>query len=247
MVLRLDASVLSDQTKLGLFIRTDLAGSTGQNWEQHEQHFVEYLNWLKQKQASFKSDKGFLHLVFYKTHRKYLGQYEQYASFNEMFSKSKLYDCVTATALYAIILEELGYSFEIRETDYHVYLIVDGDNRQYMLETTDPLYGFVSDSKEMAIRQEQVVNDAVAYNTEYAMQGVGSDEEGGAAIAVELVNNTITITQLAGLQYYNQALRAFNTEHYRDAYRHVIVAQGIYPSKRIRYAASFMFAIAFED
>lgn len=236
---------LSSETKLGLFIRSEFDDLDVNEALAYEQHYAVLVNKLKEKQSSYKSQALFLKHVFYTVHRKMLGEYEQYVTFSEIFKKDKKYDCVTGTALYALILDELGIEYDIHETDYHVYLVAKAEGKEYLFESTDALAGFAWDPKEIAERRAFVNQESVRINTELAMTGLASDDE--AKQGATYIDNVVNLRQLAGLHYYNQALKQFNNNDYREAYKMIIIAQGIYPTSRIKNASAFMFSAAFED
>lgn len=236
---------LSSDTKLGLFIRSEFDNLEASEVQIYEQNYEILIGKLKEKRASTKSDALFLKHVFYTVHRKMLGRYEQYVTFSEIFKKEKKYDCVTGTALYALVLDELGFAYEIHETDYHVYLVAKSESKEYLFESTDPLNGFAWNPQEIAIRKAFVNQESVRINTELAMSGLASDDV--EVQKPKYIDNVVGLRQLAGLHYYNQALKQFNNNDYADAYRMIIIAQGIYPTQRIKYASTFMFSAAFED
>lgn len=236
---------LSNDTKLGLFIRSEFDELDAEEVKSYEERYAALINKLKEKRASSKSDELFLKHVFYTVHRKMLGEYEQYVTFSEIFKKEKKYDCVTGTALYALILDELGIDFQVHETDYHVYLVAYSGEKEYLFESTDALAGFAWDPKEIAERRAFVNQESVRINTELAMTGLASNED--AEQGATYIDNVVNLRQLAGLHYYNQALKRFNTNDHKEAYKMIIIAQGIYPSQRIKNASAFMFSAAFED
>ncbi|MEO9965140.1 MAG: hypothetical protein ABJF11_05105 [Reichenbachiella sp.] len=236
---------LSGETKLGLFIRSEFDDLSPDEVKAYEESYEVLIGKLSEKRNSIKSDVLFLKHVFYTVHRKMLGQYEQYVTFSEIFKKGKKYDCVTGTALYALILDDLGIEYEVRETDYHVYLIASLGGNNYLFESTDALYGFAWDSKEIEERVEFVNQESVRINMELSMSGLASDNP--TIQASQYIDNVVDLRQLAGLHFYNQALKQFNETSYRDAYRMIIIAQGIYPSQRIKNASALMFSTAFED
>ena len=235
-----------EESKLNIFLRQELNSGQFSQIESStiNRKFSDLIVFLKEKKSKYRSDKAFLEFTFYYVHRKFLGKYEQYVTLAEMFSKDQKYDCVTGTTLYSLILDELGYQFEIRETDYHVYLLAFVDDKKFLLESTDPLYGFAHDPKEIKKRQDFVINDARIINEKLAMTGVSSNN---SQVNVSVINNSVTLKELVGLHFYNQALRQFNDQNHGEAFRLATIAQGIYPSNRIKNAASFMFAVAFED
>ncbi|WP_422361381.1 hypothetical protein [Reichenbachiella sp.] len=236
---------LSNDTKLGLFIRSEFDNLDAEEVKSYEERYTILLDKLKEKQASSKSDVLFLKYVFYTVHRKMLGQYEQYVTFSEIFKKERKYDCVTGTALYALILDDLGIDFQIHETDYHVYLVALSGGKEYLFESTDALAGFAWDPKEIDERRAFVNKESLRINTELTMTGLASNEE--TQQGATYIDNVVNLRQLAGLHYYNQALKQFNTSDHKAAYKMIIIAQGIYPSQRIKNASTLMFSAAFED
>ncbi|MEP2026189.1 MAG: hypothetical protein ABJI85_16100, partial [Reichenbachiella sp.] len=136
---------LSNDTKLGLFIRSEFDNLEVDEVLAYEKSYALLIDKLKERQSDSKSEAAFLKYVFYTVHRKMLGTYEQYVTFSEIFKKEKKYDCVTGTALYALILDELDVAYEVHETDYHVYLIAKSEGKEYLFESTDALAGFAWD------------------------------------------------------------------------------------------------------
>lgn len=236
---------LSGDTKLGLFIRSEFDNIDPVRLAEYEQNYETLLFKLREKQTTIKSDALFLKHVFYAVHKKMLGQYEQYVKFSEIFEKDKKYDCVTGTAMFALVLDDLGVQYDIHETDYHVYLIARSNDKEFLFESTDPLNGFAWNPKEIAERRAFVNKESIRINAELAMTGLASNDQ--SAQAVSYIDNKVNLRQLAGLHYYNQSLKQFNHGSFREAYKMIIIAQGIYPSGRIKNASSYMFAMAFGD
>jgi hypothetical protein len=152
--------------------------------------------------------------IFYQVHRKYLKRYQLYSSFEQTMNEG-LYDCVSGTTLYAVILEKLGFTYEIKETPFHVYLLVKTEEGKFLIESTNPLEGLVVD--------EDKVSDLELYYTMLPKQE-------GESITF---NNVIDLKQLAGLQYYNEAVTYFNTQKYDDAAQKLHDALNYYQSDRI--------------
>ena len=114
----------------------------------YNRNYLDLINNFKKKQRNSNSEYRLLYHVFYKTHQAYLKKYKPVESFGRML-KTGEYGCLTGTALYALILNDLGYSFEVIETNYHVYLLINGAKQQYLFESTDPVYGFYSNQKDI--------------------------------------------------------------------------------------------------
>lgn len=152
-----------------------------------------------------------LERVFYLVHRKELKSYENLTSLSKTLLENK-YDCVTGTALLSLILTDLGISHKILEFPYHVSLLTEINKRFYLLESTDPINGFISD-------QDEIKNVIEFYLTK-------DDVKGG-------IVKPINIIQLAGLQQYNLAVKAFKSDDFESAYDFTLAAEELYPCGRI--------------
>jgi hypothetical protein len=170
---------------------------------------------------SKKSDRQFLMGVFNLAHRQFLKEYHQYSSFNNIFEGGQ-YDCVTATALYSLLLTELGYEHKIVETKYHIFILVESPAGQFLMESTDPINGFEY--------QKERINNRIA-------QYLADDElSTGQLNTLEKVAtiNTVTPDQLTGLLYYNQCVKNFNDNELGVANRLLSKAKQFYDSPRMQ-------------
>jgi hypothetical protein len=68
----------------------------------------QFVDKLSAKRESFKNDEAFLNHLFVKTHQRFLKHYEEYVSFSSMINKGT-YNCLTGTALYALLLDYFGF------------------------------------------------------------------------------------------------------------------------------------------
>ena len=95
--------------------------------------FVEDLEAKIQK----KKNKKAIEILYEAIHEQYFSKYIENPNFSDIFSKRE-YNCVTATALYALALDHLNIPYEIRETVVHVYMIVYPATDKIILESTTP-------------------------------------------------------------------------------------------------------------
>lgn len=163
-----------------------------------------------------RDEVDFLEKVFYRVHRKHLGWYQEYALFSRLFDK-KTYDCVTGTAFFGIVLDQLGVTYQILEFDFHTLLLVEAGGAYVMMEATDPLDGFVTDANEQR-RRITTYTESSYVNDRYAKTGI---------------NQQISLLQLTGLHYFNLAVNAFNQQNFDSAIRNLEKAEKIYPSPRV--------------
>ncbi len=181
--------------------------------------YAKLLSDVQHKKTSFKSDERFLSWMFYKVHRKVLKNYKQYTSLASTLDNGD-YDCLSATTLYALLLHSLDYQPEVVETNYHIYLFVNTEKGRYLIESTDPLNGFVSNKNEIEARISNGVNT------------LPIDDE-NVYIFKSQLNELVTLTKLAGLQYYNNAVVCYNNKDLKTTLALLEKASLFYHSQRI--------------
>lgn len=175
---------------------------------------------LEVKRQRLHDNARFLALVFYKTHNRFLRDYRPYASMQELLADGK-YNCLTGTALYALVLDDLKIPYQITETTHHIFLEVNLNDHDYLFEATDPLNGFVSDKDaiEKRINDYQKANTLAGGKNEYRFH--------------DAIFNRISMEELPGLLYYNQAIRAYNQQAFASAISYLEKATHYYYSSRI--------------
>jgi hypothetical protein len=142
-----------------------------------------------------------LQKIFRQTHQTFLRDYRTNTPFASVFRTGK-YDCVASTALFALVLEYVGYEYQLYETHNHVYLKVQTSQGTVLLETTNATQGFVKFERE--IREIEK-----SYHQAMPQKG-------------------ITLKELAGLQFYNEALSAVQAQHYQEGTLLLRKAQMLY-------------------
>src|SRR6201991_2862999 len=95
----------------------------------------------------YRSDTRKLYALFMKTHERFLHTYAQYTGIENLAKGT--YDCLTATSLFADVLNKSGYQYQIIETNYHIFIMVNTKDGEVLLETTDRLGGFINDQKKL--------------------------------------------------------------------------------------------------
>jgi hypothetical protein len=179
------------------------------------------------RQKESYTDREFLHSIFKKTQKEFLHRYTQYADLDELAHGS--FDCLTATTLFAVILTRSGYDFRIIETNYHIFLLVSTEEGQVLIETTDRFDGFVTAKEDIAKKMEeyrtQVAQAPVSYTPyQYDFQVFGE----------------IDSTQLAGLLYFNQAVKAYNEGRWIDCSKKIRMAANHHNSPRVGALAAVL-------
>ena len=155
---------------------------------------------LEDKQQSSKSEVRFLSWLYYRVHRKYLKEYSSHSSLASVLKNGK-YDCLSATSLYSLLLNDLGYNVTVVETNYHIYLQLQTASGKYLFEATDPINGFVSNTHEIDER-------LLAYENELQVAEMNEDTYEFTSD----FNAEVDIIKLTGLHYYNQAVKRYNNK-----------------------------------
>lgn len=182
---------------------------------------------FKAKQQKWNNDKKMLNHLFMQIHSSYLKKYIPLQSFNAVLSEG-VYGCLTGTIIYALFLEDLGYNYEIIESNYHVVIVVNSNEKRYLLESTDPISGFVSRESEIKSRLQKMEID-----------NKGKNEEGKYYFKVQ-INNSITLSNLIGLQLYNFSITAYNNGQYQQAVKLINQAKRYYSSARLEEFSSLV-------
>ncbi|MDA1268420.1 MAG: hypothetical protein O2829_04935 [Bacteroidetes bacterium] len=206
------------------------------------------LNWevLQQEldaKASKKLDSlSLLRVIFQKTHKRLLKDYKQHSSFADLLENGA-YDCVSGSAALGLLLERYGYSFDIVETDYHVFIQVYLAGKTLILESTLPVGGMITSPSEVS-----------KYLAAYLKEGapVTRDiSEGLSGTKVNITDNTIfrkvNLSELAGLQHYNEAIVHFNKQNYKQAIELLTEAYTRYPSERIEGLKALSIDLAYHS
>jgi len=192
--------------------------------------FKDFVKKLEEKRLRIKNDTRFIQKLFYKVHRKYLKNYKKYSDFESLLINGD-YDCVTGTALYALLLEKFGFDIDIWETTYHTYLTVNLEgNDKILLESTDPLNGFVTGSEEIAALISTFQSASGANDEEYT--------------PVTVTQKIIELERLPGLLYFNVSVGLYNQYQPARALEKIHKGLDIYPSERLKYFNDFLEEIA---
>ena len=190
-----------------------------------QDNFDSFVQKLQRKKQRYNNDLDFLSHMYYRVHGVYLRHYRASVTMNDLF-KTKSYDCLTGTALYALILEALDFDYTIHETSYHIYLTLSVDGQKVLIESTNPLGGFITEPQLIEQLQAHYAQEVREKTAHYQFQ--------------ETVNHIIDLRQLAGLHYYNLALAHYNHKELKPAMLLMEQALQHYPSNRIHEVMRLM-------
>lgn len=179
------------------------------------------------RQKEQQTDREVLHSIFKRTQKEFLHRYKPYADLNELVKGD--FDCLTATSLFATVLTRAGFDFRIIETNYHIFLLVSTAEGEVLLETTDRFAGFVTSGEAIAKKIEgyrnqlpETTSDRVSYL--YCFDVFGE----------------IETTELTGLLYFNQAVKAYNAGSWLSCSEKIRLAGRNSSSPRIAALASVL-------
>lgn len=162
---------------------------------------------LEELNITNKKPKKQLKTLFDFTHQKMLRKYEEEVNFEDIF-KTSTYNCVTASALYSILLEHFNIPYHIIEEPTHVYVLTYPNTHQIILESTLPNVGFYAPS---SANIEKAVRQLVAYKyiTEQEVNTKGYEK---AYHDYFYSDDPISLKRLASFQYYNTSVGKLDTE-----------------------------------
>jgi hypothetical protein len=122
-----------------------------------------------------------------------------------------------------LIFNYFSINYKIIETNYHIFILAQTSEGEVLLETTDPLGGFVSN--ESAIE---------AKITAYQSNALPSESTKTAYRFSSSLYNEVSLDQLVGLLHYNLAVDAYNHGEITNSVGHLEQASQFYYSKRTK-------------
>ena len=196
---------------------------------EYQQKVTLILESVPPKETKAKKEKKRIEKLYDNIHNTFLKKYTLTANFNDIFENGT-YNCVTASALYAYVFDELNIPYHIKETPSHVFLIVYPKTYKIYLETTVPgQYGFIT-PKESEIKK--IVDDLISYKLvtedEVLIKGYSKFYED-----YYYGKESIDKRALIGMQYYNKGLLYSDNEAYDEALNTLKKAKVFYSSPLI--------------
>ena len=199
-----------------------------------QQEMNEFTQIFLAKKAQSKNDVRFLRSLVNKSHRKFLKQYKAYSQFHEVFESGN-YDCLSGTAFFSVILNRLGYSYKIIETNYHIFLLVHTNEGEILLETTDRLAGLKTRAKEidqtLTLYKQNRLSASTAEGKNYLYQAQ--------------LYREVDALQLSGLLYFNQAVVAYNQHNWMMSTEKLAKARAVYDNPRVEELTEILFHSVF--
>lgn len=181
---------------------------------------------LEKKNIATESPKNQAKILEQVLHSKWLKEYQLVAPFHLIFEDGR-YNCVSATALFAIFCERYNIPYRVQEIPSHVYLIMYPKSAHIEVQTT-------ADKKSSFQYSNSHINRMVSTLVQL---GIVTKEEvkarGAKAIFSERYYNTkeIDLTVLVGDQYSNDAIVHIENGDTINAISSAVKATMLHPSE----------------
>lgn len=161
--------------------------------------------------------------LHHKVHERFLTSYKLISPFHEIFENGQ-YNCVSATALFAIVLDELKIPYNIQEMPNHVYIMAYPETLSISVEMTAKTDAYyipnrknISQSIDALFRLGLITKNDLSTQTEMDIYNRFYN-----------YNGEISLTELCGIQYYNQAIEFADNDKIKDAYNAICKTEMMY-------------------
>ena len=191
---------------------------------------------LENKDITEKKKSKQIKEIYKYVHSTVLKKYREEVYFNDIFTQGD-YNCVTATALYAIIFDHFKIDYQIKETPTHVYLIASPKENQILIESTAPTMGVQNLDVNAKKEYLKFFIDSKQISKE-DLNNKSTDELFNEFV---LIDTTINLQQLAALQYYNKGVFAYNNKQYEKSVVNFSKAHILYQSNSTLYMLNSAF------
>jgi hypothetical protein len=178
---------------------------------------------LEKEKIGEKKLKKSAKIIFDRVHS-YLRLYKETAHFDQIFNDGT-YNCLTASALYAFILEHFDIPYALIEMPTHVFVLLDPGGENIGLETTDPKEGVfrLDKSKIVAeLRQKKMISDE---------ESRGKTDEEVYDTYFKEAQIKINLNQLIGLAYHNFAIEKLNEKAFKASIEYSEKSLFLYPNE----------------
>jgi tetratricopeptide (TPR) repeat protein len=229
----------SEKDYLKLFLANSLTGEA--EMKLFEQKINETIREIESSGALKKKNDKKVKQIYNMVHDRFLIKYQLENRFYEII-KTGDYNCVTATALYAIIFEKLSIPYTIKEEPTHVYLVAYPNTENILVETTTPFSGLLAfDASFKANYVNTLRNQKIIGGTE----SLGSVDE--LFNKYYFGKENITLSQLVGIHYMNDGLFKRDHDDLAGAYEQLKKAYLYYPNTRSQYLLMVFTAAQLEN
>ncbi|MCP4457510.1 MAG: hypothetical protein GY816_05705 [Cytophagales bacterium] len=202
----------------------------------------EFREELVKKKFLNKSEEKKIKLLFELTHKYFFTKYQEISNFSEIFESSE-YNCVSATALYVLLLKAYDIPFSIKEAPTHVYSIAYPKTKGIIIESTAPENGYYYPSEANMQKAVKSLVD-LKYVTQEEVNNKGTKK-----VYVEFFydEDVISVLQLAGRQYSNEAISYLQENNFEEALNSIHKTQLLNPSKDVKFLQHSILALLLQN
>jgi hypothetical protein len=211
-----------------LFLAID-KGMTEQKAEETERAFKSVLDELESSKIRDKKLNRKIKLTYSNVHGRFLKKYIENEYFSELF-ETGVYNCVTASMLFALIFDEFNIPYKVMASPNHVYLVANPGPHSIVIETTNPGLEqkiFTGEFKQQYVNHLR--NSKLISESEMKSRSV---EEIFEAHFKEV--RDAEFRNLTGFQYYNMALSKYFNNEFEEAYLLCQKAYFFYPETQVK-------------
>lgn len=194
----------------------------------HEQ-IMNCVNELKKETADLSEPKK-VKAIYKYVHKRFLKLYRLQNCFSDIFEKGE-YNCLSGSAMYAIVFHLMGIPYQIVEAPQHVYLFAYPKTHKILVESTIPVNGYFTFSPTYVEKFANYLLEAKLI----------SEEERSKNSPGELFNKHffaskgLSIQELASAQYCNYSIFYSEENESEKAFEEIKKAYFLIPNERNRY------------
>ncbi|MFN2395811.1 MAG: hypothetical protein ABR597_09005 [Bacteroidales bacterium] len=183
-------------------------------YQQYKKHFYEFLDEVKEHRRFQRKPERQIRYIFNAIHDEYFRLYQETPHFSDIFTHG-VFNCATASVLYALAFEYYSIPYDIILIPEHVYLLAYPQQHSILVETTNPLQsGFRAiNQREKARAVQSLVDRKLLLQEEVNRKGIDR-------IFNEMFHSEdiVNLHELIGILYLNKASvksdMVWNTETY---------------------------------
>jgi|GEM_PF-2307483 len=219
-------AIHSGETYFEVFMLSNGASSQSET-EICKEKLEHTIQQLKSDGIQSRSEKKQSKLIYGAIHDSHFKKYDYKNQFPDVFRKG-YYNCVSATAIYAYVFEQLDIPYQIIEQPTHVYALAWPDGAKIVFEATNPQNGTYSiDDRTKERYISYLIANKIIDKSEFQNQSYVEIYDAYFFQDMEKIN----MVQLAGIQYANYGLYKLENEKYKEALEDFRKAAGLYPKE----------------
>jgi hypothetical protein len=181
---------------------------------------------LKLQNLKCRNEQVLLKKAFDLSHQTFLKKYKAYSQIEDIKSNGN-YDCLSGTVFFSKLLDKLGFSYKIFETNYHIFIVAQTSKGDVLIEITDKNHGFVIDPFEIKDRLE------------YYKKNLSS---ASMYLAGVTIFNEINREEMDGLVLFNKAVLSYHQKDFVKSCEYLSQSEKIHHSIRINEFSKVLIA-----